>query len=174
MSDLDFYVRAATRCDILGAGVHAEPGAWEAVLGEGFVDPGGGSAYQVQYGLVDVSFAPGADGPDSCFGFGVKPHRLIHGDADTVPRALVREYGAFARRVRFEELRAGIEAQGMTVEAEDEQHDMCRYRVVETGARIHAVVDPCPYGHGDHDPDDPEEQQAGDVWSIDVLPAWWG
>lgn len=54
-----------------------------------------------------------------------------------------------------------------TVELDDVSRDMHCYRVSESAARIHIIVDPDPYGSGDPDPDG---HQVGDVWSIEV---WW-
>ncbi|MEJ8640356.1 hypothetical protein WKI68_00780 [Streptomyces sp. MS1.HAVA.3] len=90
-----------------------------------------------------------------------------------VPAPLSRWYGAFAPRARFEELRASVEALGHTIELDDPSGDIHRYRVPGSGTRVFVVADPDPYGYGDHDPDDPEEVQIGDIWSIDVAPAWW-
>ncbi|MCC3772193.1 hypothetical protein [Streptomyces sp. UNOC14_S4] len=176
MSDLGFYVHAVTRREILGAGIRTTPDAWAAALGQDYVENHGGGTFLRDYGLVEISFAEETEsGNVACFGFGLKPHRLLGSTEGYVPQALLREYGPFANRVRFDTLRAAIEAAGRTLEHEDGGggDDIHRYRVVESGARIHVIVDPDPYGYG-HDPDDPEESRAGDVLSIDVSPMWWG
>ncbi|MBT2489497.1 hypothetical protein J7E96_13420 [Streptomyces sp. ISL-96] len=175
MSDLDFYAHVATRCDVLGTGIGSDRDGWEAAVGPDYLDDPGGGLLRRDYGLVEVTFAPRPQGPMSCVAFGVKTHRLLHGQsANVVPPPLSQEYGTFAPRVRHEELRAAIRSLGRTVELEDESSDVHRYRVPESGARIFVVADPDPYGHGDHRPDEPEERQVGDVWMLDVSPDWWG
>ncbi|MFV0130645.1 hypothetical protein ACLGI4_23555 [Streptomyces sp. HMX112] len=103
-------------------------------------------------------------------------HRLTHDAAAVVPRPLVDAYGAFTHRVAFDELSALITGMGHTVEPDDDASttdDVKRYRVSGTGTRIFVIADVDPYGYGDVDPEDPTEQQVGDVWSISVSPAWW-
>ncbi|WHM40686.1 hypothetical protein [Streptomyces sp. BPTC-684] len=172
MSDLDFYAHVATRGDVLGTGIGSGPDAWEAAVGPGYLDDRGAGLLRRDYGLVEVSFS-GAEGSMSCFGISVQVHRLIHGHS-AVPPTLEREYGGFAPRVRFQDLRSGILSLGRTVEPEDLSGDVHRYRVPESGARIFVIEDPDPYGDGDYDVDDPEIHQAGDVWALNVSPAWWG
>ncbi|MBT2394866.1 hypothetical protein [Streptomyces sp. ISL-100] len=175
MSDLDFYAHVATRCDVLGAGIGSDRDGWEAAVGPDYFDDPDGGLLRRDYGLVEVTFSPAPQGPMFCVAFGVKSHRLLHGhSASIVPPPLSREYGTFAPRVRYEELRAVIRSLGCTVELEDESSDVHRYRVPESGARIFVVADPDPYGNGDHDPDDPQERQVGDLWMLDVSPHWWG
>ncbi|WP_331767467.1 hypothetical protein [Embleya sp. NBC_00896] len=176
MSDLDFYAHVATRSDVLGAGAGTDfgPEDWEKAVGPGYLDVPGGGSLRREYGLVTVNFLPDSRGRMSCFGFGVKVHRLMHDRSpDTVPPALSRRYGTFAPRARFEELRNAVLALGHTVELEDETIDMNRYRVSDSGTRIFVITDPDPYGDGDHDLDDPDEQQVGDIWSLDISPTWW-
>lgn len=166
MSALDFYAHVATRCDVLGAGVGADPDGWEAAAGTGFLDVPGDGLLLRDYGLVEISFSLDEHGLMSCFGFGVKVHRLLNDQSSsTVPSALLRQYGTFAPRVPFEDLRAAVLALGHTLELDDESRDMHRYRLPESGARIHVITDPDPYGRGDPDPDG---HQVGDVWSINV------
>ncbi|WFB11129.1 hypothetical protein LRS74_31890 [Streptomyces sp. LX-29] len=171
MSDLDFYAHVATRCDVLGAGIGSGLAAWEAMVGSDYVDDAGDGLVRRDYGLVELSFSD-ADGPLSCFGIGVQVHRLVHGPC--VPAPLEREYGEFAPRARFEELRSVILSLGCTVEPDDLSGDIHRYRVPESDARILVIADPDPHGDGDHDVDDPEIHQAGDVWALSISPAWWG
>ncbi|MEV3987319.1 hypothetical protein AB0J57_00250 [Streptomyces sp. NPDC049837] len=171
MSDLDFYARVATRCDVLGAGVGSSPDHWEAVLGPDYLDIPSGGLVRRDYGLVEVTFSPTPEGLLSCSGFGLQTHRLIHDlSPSTVPTPLSREYGRFEPRVRYAELRAVVLSLGRSIEPADQSGDVHRYGVRESGADIHVIADPDPYGNGDHDPDDPEEHQAGDVWSVHVSP----
>ncbi|MBM7173017.1 hypothetical protein JQK87_32415 [Streptomyces sp. G44] len=178
-ADLDFYATVATRGEILGRGIGSGPAAWEAALGPDHLDDPGEGTLRRDHGLVELTFstahAPGARSC-SCQGISVQVHRLAHGapTASLVPAALVREYGEFAPRVRFEELRSAILSLGCTVEPEDLSADIHRYRVPESGARVFVIDDPDPYGDGHHDTDDPETAQAGDVWALSVAPAWWG
>ncbi|OSZ57187.1 hypothetical protein OQI_28725 [Streptomyces pharetrae CZA14] len=167
MSDLDFYAHVATRGDILGTGIGSDPDAWEACLGTDRLDDPGRGLLRLDYGLVEVSFAE-TGGTLSCFGIGVPVHRLIHGPY--VPPALARTYGRFARRVRFEELRSAILSLGAAVEPDDLSGDVHRYRVPGSGTRVFVIDDPDPYGDGDHDTEDPDLHQAGDVWALSV----WG
>ncbi|WP_225834436.1 hypothetical protein [Streptomyces sp. NK08204] len=117
MSGLDFYAHVATHCDVLGAGVGSGPGAWGATVGPDYLDDPGDQVLRRDYGLVEVSISD-ADGPMSCFGISVQVHRLIHGHC--VPPSLVREYGGFTRRIRFEELRSVILSPGCAVEPDDQ------------------------------------------------------
>ncbi|MGW4373121.1 hypothetical protein ACWEJ7_05570 [Streptomyces albidoflavus] len=171
MSALDFYAHVAIRGEVLGVGLGADPDAWEAALGTACLDVPGGGLLRRDYGLVEINFSPdrpGRRGQMSCFGFGVKTQRLRYDQSpSTVPPALSREYGEFAPRVAFKELRAALLGLGHTIELD--QHntssDMDCYRVSASAARIHVVADPDPYGSGDPDPDG---HQRGDIWSVDV------
>lgn len=171
MSAVDFYARVAGCGEVLGAGVGADPGAWEAALGATFLDVPGGGLLRRDYGLVEINFSPDQPGPSgqlSCFGFGVKAQRLLYDQSpSTVPAPLSREYGEFAPRVPFKELQAAILALGhtITLDKQNTSRDMDCYRVSASTARIHVVADPDPYGTGAPDPD---EHRRGDVWSVDV------
>ncbi|MGW2839571.1 hypothetical protein ACWCWD_17415 [Streptomyces sp. NPDC001493] len=171
MSASDFYAHVAVHGEVLGAGLGADPGAWEAALGAACLDVPGGGLLRRDYGLVEINFSPdrpGRQGQMSCFGFGVKIQRLLYDQSPrTVPPPLSREYGAFAPRVPFEELRTAVLALGHTVELDRHatSGDMDCYRVSASTARIHVVTDPDPYGSGDPDP---AGHRRGDVWSIDV------
>lgn len=169
MSDLDFYAHVATRCDVLGAGMGSGPDAWEAAVGPDCFDDWGKGLLRRDYGLVELSFSD-AKGPMTCFGISVQVHRLIHGLS--VPTSLTAKYGEFAPRVRFSELQAAILSLGCTVEPDDLSGDVHRYRVAESDVRVFVINDPAPYGDGDHDVDDQKVHQAGDVWAVNVSPAW--
>ncbi|MEU5902690.1 hypothetical protein [Streptomyces sp. SID339] len=172
MSALGFYTHVATHGDVLGTGIGASPDSWETAVGADCLDVPEGNLLRRDYGLVEVTFALDQQGQMSCFGFGVAVHRLIHDRSPgPVPSRLSQQFGTFAPRVPFEELRAAIVALGHTAELDHTSHDMDRYRVPGSEARIHVIVDPDPYGSGAPDPDG---HQAGDVWSIGVSPAWWG
>ncbi|WP_251091738.1 hypothetical protein [Streptomyces sp. Caat 7-52] len=170
MSGLDFYSHVAMHGDVLGTGIGSGPGAWEATVGPDHLDDPGKGLLRRDYGLVELSFSD-ADGPMSCFGIRIQVHRLIHGPC--VPSPLIHEYGEFAPRTRFEELRSAVLSLGGTIEPDDLSGDVHRYRVPESGVRIFVIDDPDPYGDGDH-ADDPEIHQAGDVWALSVSPNWWG
>lgn len=171
MSAVDFYAHVAVHGEVLGVGLDAEPEAWEAALGATCLDVPGGGLLRRDYGLVEINFSPdrpGRQGRMPCFGFGVKIQRLLYDQSPrTVPSPLSREYGEFEPRVPFVEVRNAILALGHTVEldARDATSDMDRYRVSGSGARIHVIADPDPYGSGDPDPDG---HRRGDVWSVDV------
>ncbi|NEB35736.1 hypothetical protein [Streptomyces sp. SID14515] len=171
MSALDFYAHVATRGDALGAGLGADPDAWEAVLGAQCLDVPGGGLLRRDYGLVEINFSvgqPGRQGRMACFGFGVKIQPLLYvPSADMVPPALTQKHGDFATRVRFGELQAAILALGHTIELDTDNtsRDTDCYRVSDSAARIHVITDPDPYGSGAPDPDG---HQVGDVWSIDL------
>ncbi|MGW1463011.1 hypothetical protein ACWCPT_01465 [Streptomyces sp. NPDC002308] len=171
MSASDFYAHVAVRGEVLGVGLGADPGAWEAALGAACLDIPGGGLLRRDHGLVEINFSPdrpGRQGQMSCFGFGVKIQRLLYDRSPrTVPPPLSREYGEFAPRVPFEELRTAVLALGHTVELDQHatSRDMDCYRVSASTARIHVVTDPDPYGAGDPDP---AGHRRGDVWSIDV------
>ncbi|WP_374778051.1 hypothetical protein OG756_39775 [Streptomyces sp. NBC_01310] len=172
MSDMDFYAHVATRCEVLGSRIGSGPGHWAESLGPAYVDVPGGGLLRRDHGLVEVTFSSESPGQGTCTAFGVQVHRLLHDQGPgQVPAPLSRRYGAFAPRARFEELRAAVEALGHTIELDDPSGDIHRYRVPDSGTRVFVVADPDPYGYGDHDPDDPEEVQIGDIWSIAVAPA---
>lgn len=171
MSASDFYAHVAVRGEVLGAGLDADPGAWEAALGARCLDVPVGGQLRRDCGLVEINFTqdrPGRQGQMSCFGFGVSIHRLLYDQSPrTVPSRLSREYGEFASRAPFEGLRTAILALGHTIELDprNTSSDMECYRVSASAARIHVVADPDPYGADDPDPDG---HRRGDVWSIDV------
>lgn len=166
MSAVDFYACVATRCDVLGAGLGDSADDWEAALGTGYLDVPGGGLLRRDHGLVEITLGPDEQGRLSCFGFGVKIQRLLYDHSpSTVPPPLSRTYGTFGPRVPYEQLRTAVLALGHTLELDDESCDMNRYRVSDSGARIHVITDPDPYGLGEPDP---EGHQVGDVWSIDV------
>ncbi|MDT0613391.1 hypothetical protein [Streptomyces lancefieldiae] len=170
MSDLDFYAHVATSCDVFGTGIGSSPAAWEATVGPDYLDDPSKGTLRRDYGLVELSFS-NTEGPMSCFGISVQVHRLIHGLS--VPASLAGEYGEFAPRARFADMQVAIQALGYTVEPDDLSGHVHRYRVPRSGARIFVINDPDPYGDGDHDVDDQEVHQAGDVWALSVSPAWW-
>jgi hypothetical protein len=174
VSDLDFYARVATDRDVLGVGLGDPLDAWEAAVGPDYLDDPGRGILRRDYGLVEVTFTPAGERAMTCAGFGVQTHRLIHDrSSSTVPTRLSRRYGVFRPRVGYEELRGVILAMGRTVrrvEPQDRPEHVHRYVVAESGARIYVIADADPYGAGDHDPDDPDEHQVGDVWSIHVTP----
>ncbi|MFD7459359.1 MULTISPECIES: hypothetical protein [unclassified Streptomyces] len=175
MSDLDFYAHVAAHRDVLGAGLGSSPAAWEAAVGADFLDVPGRGFLRRDYGLVEVTFMPTGDRAMACTGFGVQIHRLIHDRSATiVPTRLSHRYGAFRPRVGYEELRAVLLSMGRTVrrvEAQDRTGHVHRYSVAESGARVYVIADADPYGSGDHDPDDPDEHQVGDVWSMHMTPS---
>ncbi|WEH38738.1 hypothetical protein [Streptomyces sp. AM 2-1-1] len=170
MSDLDFYAHVAMRGDVLGTGIGTPPEAWDASVGRDCHDDFGKGRLRRDYGLVELSFSR-VEGSLSCFGIGLQVHRLVHGLS--VPASLTAEYGAFAPRVRFAELRAVLASLGSTVEPDDLTGDVHRFRVAGSGVRVFVVDDPDPYGDGDHDADDRTAHQAGDVWALSVSPGWW-
>ncbi|MFB8070174.1 hypothetical protein [Streptomyces californicus] len=176
MSAVDFYAHVAVSGEVLGAGLDAGPGAWEAALGATCLDVPGDGLLRRDYGLVEINFSPDRPGRHgqmrrgqmSCFGFGVKIQRLLYDQSPrTVPPPLLRTYGEFPPRVPFEQLRTAVLDLGRTIELDERgtSNDMYCYRVSASAARIHVVADPDPYGPGDPDPDG---HQRGDVWSIDV------
>ncbi len=161
-----------------GHGVEAGPGGywgeWEAKLGSDYVDDKVQTRMRRDYGLVELSF--GEDkGEWSCFGISVQTHRLIWGEVSTVPVLLRTEYGEFAPRVGFDELAALITGLGYRIEPDNDATttDIHRYRVSESGARVFVVADADPYGCADVDAENPAERRVGDVWSINLSPAWW-
>ncbi len=176
MSAVDFYAHVAVSGEVLGAGLDAAPGAWEAALGATCLDVPGDGLLRRDYGLVEIDFSPDRPGRHgqmrhgqmSCFGFGVKIQRLLYDQSPrTVPPPLLRAYGEFTPRVPFDQLRAAVLDLGRTIELDERgtPSDMDCYRVSASAARVHVVADPDPYGTGDPDPDG---HQKGDVWSIDV------
>ncbi|MET9293393.1 hypothetical protein [Streptomyces sp. NPDC003077] len=168
MSDLDFYAHVATHCDVFGVGVGSDPDDWEAALGSDYLDVFGRGRLRRDYGLVEVSFFRNPQGTYSCSGFSVQIHRQLYASSPgDVPLPLSREYGNFAPRAQYEEVRARILSMGHSIELEKPDH-IHRYHVPESGARVFVMADPNPYGSCDHDPADPELHQADDVWSVSV------
>ena len=172
MSDLDFYVHFATRGKVLGAGIGTNPAEWEPKLGSDYIDDRVQSLMRRDYGLVELSFDEDK-GEGSCFGISVQTHRLIWSDVSTVPVFLRNVYGEFAPRVTFDELAALITGLSYRIEPDNDATttDIHRYRVPESGARIFVVADVDPYVCADVGEDDPV--RVGDVWSINLSPAWW-
>ncbi|MET9680630.1 hypothetical protein [Streptomyces coeruleorubidus] len=164
MSDLDFYAHVATRGDVLGVGIGAQPAEWQTKLGADFLDTEDGSLLRRDYGLVELSFQE-EDGAWPCFGVSVQVHRLRWDTESSVPAALRGTYGEFAASTRFEDLAAAIAGLGCSVEPEREEDgttgDIHRYRVPESGVRIFVRAD------------EEDQGQAGEVWSLSVSPAWW-
>ncbi|MFI0267107.1 hypothetical protein [Streptomyces luteogriseus] len=164
MSDLDFYAHVATRGDVLGVGIGAQPAEWEARLGADFLDTEDGSLLRRDYGLVELSFQE-EDRARPCFGVSVQVHRLRWDTESSVPAALREAYGVFAPSTRFEDLAAAIAGLGCSVEREPDEDgtsgDMHRYRVPESGVRIFVRAD------------ENTPERAGAVWSLSVSPAWW-
>ncbi|GAA2768711.1 hypothetical protein GCM10010103_77540 [Streptomyces paradoxus] len=164
MSDLDFYAHVATRGDVLGVGIGAQPAEWEATLGADCLDTEDGSLLRRDYGLVELSFQE-EDGAWPCFGVSVQVHRLRWDTESSVPAALRGAYGTFAPSTRFEHLAAAITGLGCSVEPDPDEDgtsgDMRRYRVLESGVRIFVRADGHAQGH------------SGEVWSLSVSPAWW-
>ncbi|MFC8276592.1 hypothetical protein ACFUJR_29475 [Streptomyces sp. NPDC057271] len=162
MSDLDFYAHFATRGDVLGLGVGAQPAEWAERLGADYVDDVDGALMRRDYGLVELSFQE-AEGSWPCFGISVQVHRLRWDAESAVPTALRSSYGAFASPVRFEDLTAAIDDLGCSVEPDDDATatDFRRYRVPESGARLIVRMDVDAQG------------LTGDLWSLSVSPAWW-
>ncbi|MFE7901027.1 hypothetical protein ACFU3E_26695 [Streptomyces sp. NPDC057424] len=164
MSDLDFYAHVATRGDVLGAGIGAQPAEWETRLGTDFLDTEDGVLLRRDYGLVELSFQQ-EGGAWPCFGVSVPVHRLRWDTESSVPSALRGAYGAFAPSTRFEDLADAIAGLGRSVEPEPDEGgatgDIHRYRVPESGVRIFVRADELAQG------------QAGEVRSLSVSPAWW-
>ncbi|MEU4837010.1 hypothetical protein [Nocardia testacea] len=174
LSDLDFYVHFATRGEVLGAGIGTNPAEWEAKLGSDYIDDRVQTLMRRDYGLVELSFDEDK-GEWPCFGISVQTHRLNWGDVSTVPVLLRNEYGEFAPRVAFDELAALVTGLGYRIEPDNDATttDIHRYRVPESGARVFVVAAVDPYGSADVDAEDPVEHRVGDVWSINLSPAWW-
>ncbi|MEU0214860.1 hypothetical protein ABZ281_06895, partial [Streptomyces sp. NPDC006265] len=120
MSDLDFYAHVATRGDVLGVGMGAQPAQWETKLGAGFLDTEDGSLLRRDYGLVELSFQE-EDRAWPCFGVSVQVHRLRWDTESSVPAALRDAYGPFACSTRFEDLAAAITGLGCTLEPEPDE-----------------------------------------------------
>ncbi|MFD7242221.1 hypothetical protein [Streptomyces massasporeus] len=164
MSDLDFYAHVATRGDVLGVGIGAQPAEWEATLGADCLDTEDGGLLRRDYGLVELSFQE-EDGAWPCFGVSVQVHRLRWDTESSVPAALRGAYGTFAPSTRFEDLAAAITGLGCSVEPDPDEGgtsgDMHRYRVPESGVRIFVRADARAEGY------------SGEVWSLSVSPAWW-
>jgi hypothetical protein len=162
MSDLDFYAHVATRGDVLGVGIGAQPAEWEAKLGADYLDDADSGLLRRDYGLVELSFQE-EGGAWPCFGISVQAHRLGQDTESTVPGPLRCAYGDFASRTSFEDLVAAITGLGCSVvpDKDGTPPDIDRYRVPESGVRI--FVDTDADAHG----------PAGDVWSLSVSPAWW-
>ncbi|WP_237305096.1 hypothetical protein [Streptomyces qaidamensis] len=166
MTDLDFYAHVATRKEVLGVGIGAQPGEWETTLGDDCLDTEDGSLLRRDYGLVELSFQD-EDGAWPCFGMSVQVHRLRWDSESSVPAPLRDAYGDFAPATRFEALAAAIAELGCSVAPEPEPDEdgtagcIRRYRVTESGVRIFVRAD------------EDDQGQSGTVWSLSVSPAWW-
>ncbi|MFF6879693.1 MULTISPECIES: hypothetical protein [unclassified Streptomyces] len=164
MSELDFYAHVATRKDVLGVGIGAQPAEWEATLGDDCLDTEDGSLLRRDYGLVELSFQE-EGGAWPCFGLSVQVHRLRRDTESSVPAALRGAYGDFSPSTRFGDLAAAIAGLGCSVEPEPDEDGTAggirRYRVTESGVRVFVRADENARG------------QAGVIWSLSVSPTWW-
>ncbi|MBT3159137.1 hypothetical protein KQH42_02260 [Streptomyces sp. CHA1] len=163
-SDLDFYAHVATRGEVLGAGIGAQPAQWEAALGTDYLDIEEADLLRRDYGLVELSFQKDDDAWP-CRGVSLQVHRLSLDTDSEVPASLRDVYGEFAPAVRFEQLTGTIAGLGHCVEHEPDaagtSPDIHRHRVPESGVRIFVRT---PEG---------TQRQTGAVWSLSVSPAWW-
>ncbi len=163
-SDLDFYAHVATRGEVLGAGIGAQPAQWEAALGTGHLDTEEADLLRRDYGLVELSFQRDDDAWP-CFGVSLQVHRLSQDTASEVPAPLREVYGEFAPAVRFDQLTDAIAKLGHSVEPEPDaagaSAGIHRHRVPGSGVRIFVRVR------------EGARWQADAVRRLSVSPAWW-
>ncbi|POX51506.1 hypothetical protein C3489_19945 [Streptomyces sp. Ru71] len=95
MSDIDFYVLAALRREVLGVSLGATPEAWQARLGDDFLDDVRKGRMRRDYGLVEIAFSRDS-GIWAAVTVSLQVHRLARGLERVVPPALERAHGGSA------------------------------------------------------------------------------
>ncbi|WP_157880169.1 hypothetical protein [Streptomyces natalensis] len=105
MADLDLYVEAVTRAEILGAALGVDVSKWSEAFGDDCVEDVRKSRMRRDYGLIEIFFERRA--ASCCSGNFSSIHRLGQGE-HVVPRVLARRYGEFRSRAKFEDLRDSI------------------------------------------------------------------
>ncbi|MEV7193970.1 hypothetical protein AB0N81_19510 [Streptomyces sp. NPDC093510] len=156
MPDIDFYVTAALRNEVLDIPLGAPPEVWEEGLGGDFLDDVTKSHMRRDYGLVEVAFTR-RDGRWESVSASLQIHRLAHGLAGVVPPPLARSYGEFAEHVHFDRFRAALQARGGVLEevAGRSMGGFSHFREAAVRSSVYVEGDP---PHGGLEP--------ATVWSI--------
>lgn len=156
MSDVEFYAEAVTRNEVLGVPVGAPPDAWEAGLGDDFLDDVQRSTMRRDFGLVEIAFTR-RGGEWESMTASLQVHRLARVSEGVVPPVLVRAYGEFHGSLRFDELREAVRARGGSLREVTEApvRGFDHYREARTHASIYVVQEP---SHGG--------LAVGTVWSV--------
>jgi hypothetical protein len=151
-----FFVDVVASGAVLGVGVGDSPEAVAAVLGDDFAEDAGRLRLRRDYGLVEFHWDRRATAEDwHATGFGVQVHRLM--SREVAPAELVRRYGRFGERLRFEHLVGGLARIGYQladITGDSDRPGWMRYWLEE--ARVCVTVTTVPWG----------KLQAGDVFAI--------
>ncbi|WP_406446409.1 hypothetical protein OHB14_45190 [Streptomyces sp. NBC_01613] len=156
MSDIDFYVTAATRNEVLGVPLGTPPETWEEALGDDFLDDVQKSRMRRDYGLVEISFTK-RNGVWESVSVSLQIHRLAHGLEGMVPPPLTRAYGMFSERVEFDHFCTELQARGGALEevADASIGGFCHFRESAAQSSVYVVKEPPHNG-----------LKAGTLWSI--------
>ncbi|MFG2791452.1 hypothetical protein [Streptomyces sp. NPDC048419] len=156
MSDIDFYVIAATQNAVLGVPLGAPPEAWEGALGGDFVDDVEKSLMRRDYGLVEISFTK-RHGAWESVSVSLQIHRLARGLEDMVPPQLTQRYGEFSERVRFDRFHTALLARGGALEEVPDASPggFGHFREATAGSSVYVVEEPPHSG-----------LEPGTLWSI--------
>ncbi|MFD4630737.1 hypothetical protein ACFVYR_24590 [Streptomyces sp. NPDC058284] len=156
MPDIDFYVTATSRNEVLGIPLGAPPEVWEQGLGDDYLDDAQKSHMRRDYGLIEVAFIK-RDGLWKSVSASLQIHRLAHGLEGMVPPPLTRSYGEFSEQVVFGQFRTALQAQGGTLEevADPSMGGFNHFREATARSSVYVVEEP---PHGGLEP--------GTLWSI--------
>lgn len=158
MSACQFLVEVLKSGAVQGLGLDAQPDAWEAMLGSGYVDDVRKGRMRRDYGLVELSFFKEGD-IWQCFEVSLQVHRLAMGIPDVVPDSLIEEYGKLESRVRFSDLQANATAEGLQLAQirDPGGHLHSRFSVMESKAIVHVL-----------EADSGDNLRQGDIWSVSL------
>ncbi|MFF1381156.1 hypothetical protein [Streptomyces sp. NPDC058308] len=156
MPDIDFYVTATLRNEVLEIPLGTPPEAWEEGLGDDFLDDAQKSHMRRDYGLIEVAFTK-RDGLWESVSASLQIHRLAHGLEGMVPLPLARSYGEFSERMGFDQFRTALQTLGGALEevADPSMGGFSHFREATARSSVYVVEEP------PHDGLEP-----GTLWSI--------
>lgn len=160
MSALRFCVEVLRSGTVQGLGLNGQPDAWEAKLGQGYVDDVRKGRMRRDFGLVELSFLKGGEGWQ-CIELSLQIHRLAMGEVDVVPNFLIGKLGKFESRIKFDDLEGLLATEGIHLDRIGDriQEPHARFSIAESGAIVHVLtVEAGGVGR----------PGIGDVWSISV------
>ncbi|KOU32577.1 hypothetical protein ADK53_21810 [Streptomyces sp. WM6373] len=157
---LRFCVEVLRSGTIQDLGLDAQPDAWEAKLGQDYVDDVRRGRMRRDFGLVELSFLKMGESWN-CIELSIQIQRLAMAEVDTVPNFLIEKFGKFESRIKFDDLQEQLATEGIRLDriGDRTQDPHARFSVAKSGAIVH-VLTVEPEGVG--------RPRIGDVWSISV------